>query len=338
MKKIFNINYIILIPILILNIISLIYLYNTPYFYRQLIYISISYVILFIISKINYFKIFKNIKYIYFISIFLLILVLIIGKETHGAKAWLQIFNISIQPSEITKLSLIGYLSYLTYKEKHFIYLLILTIIPSILTFLEPDTGAIIFYIIILLTTIKYLNISLKKIITVLIIIAITITLHISLYITNKDTLINIYGPKIFYRIDRLISFKEQNNIQNINSLISIGSHKLIYIPENHNDLIFASVISKYNILVFIIIIICFFFIIYYYIHHLTKRKNISNIYNNIVLNMLLFQIFYNILMNLSLIPIMGIPLPFLSYGGSYLITLYFIIGLTINLNSNSKV
>ena len=52
---------------------------------------------------------------------------------------------------------------------------------------------------------------------------------------------------------------------------------------------------------------------------------------------MLLFQIFYNILMNLSLLPIIGIPLPFLSYGGSYLITLYALIGISINLKVNSS-
>lgn len=338
MKRILNNKYIILIPIIILNIISLIYLYNTPYFYKQLIYIITSYIILFIISKINYHTIFKYSKYLYYISIFLLLLVLIIGKEIHGSKAWIKLYGISIQPSEIAKLSLIIYLSYLTYKHKSFLLLLILTIIPSILTFLEPDTGAIIFYIIILLTTLKYLKISPKKLITISTIIISIIAIHIFLYISNKDILINLYGHKLFYRIDRLISFKQQNNIQNINSLISIGSHNLIYIPENHNDFIYASIISKYNLPIFIVTTISYLSILIYYIYHLNKRKNISNIYNNIVLNMLIFQIFYNIFMNLSLVPIIGIPLPFLSYGGSYLITLFFIIGLSINLNINNKV
>ncbi len=334
MKRIFNKKYIILIPILILNIISLVYLYHTPYFYKQLTFIAIGLIILLITTLINYNFIFNNIKYLYIISLILLSLVLIIGKEIHGAKAWLQIYNISIQPSEIAKLSLTIYLSYLAYHQKHFIYLLILTIIPSILTFLEPDTGAIIFFIIILLTTIKYLNISPKKLIVVTSFISIIILAHIITYVTNKDLLIKIYGHQLFYRIDRLISFKNQNNIQNVNSLISIGSHKLIYIPENHNDFIFASVISKYHLPVFTLIILSYASIIYYYIKNLTKRKNIFNIYNTIVLNMLLFQIFYNIFMNLSLVPIIGIPLPFLSYGGSYLITLYIMIGLSINLNS----
>lgn len=339
MKKLLNNKYIILVPILFLNIISLFYLYNTSYFVKHTIYLLISYITLFICSKINFKFILKLIPYLYILSIFLLIIVLIFGKEINGSKAWLHILGLSIQPSEITKLILTIYLSHLTIKNKNIFYLLLITIIPSILTFLEPDTGAIIIYLIILLSIIKYLNINKKNLIIGLSIITIFITINISLYFINKDILINIYGTKIFYRIDRLISFKEQNNIQTINSLISIGSHNLIYIPENHNDFIFAAIISKYNSIVFISILISYILIFIYYLKHITNKKNISSIINFIILNMLLFQIFYNILMNLSLLPIIGIPLPFLSYGGSYLITLYSLIGFSINLiPNNSKV
>lgn len=339
MKKLFKNKYFILIPILILNIISLLYLYNTSYFNKQLLYLGLSYIILLILSKINLKYIFKFIKYLYIFSIFLLLLVLLIGREVHGAKAWLHLWGFSIQPSEITKLTLTIYLSYLTYKNKSILLLIILTLIPSILTFLEPDTGAIIFFLIILISTLKYSNIKKKYLIIGISILIIFISSNILIYFINKDILINLYGTKLFYRIDRLISFKEQNNIQTINSLISIGSHNLIYIPENHNDFIYAAIISKYNHIAFIITIISFVLIILYYINLIDKKKNISNIYNFIILNMLIFQIFYNILMNLSLLPIIGIPLPFISYGGSYLITLYSLIGISINLtiHSNNK-
>lgn len=337
MKKLFKNKYFILIPILILNIISLLYLYNTSYFNKQLLYIGLSYIVLLILSKINLKYIFKYIKYLYIFSIFLLLLVLLIGREVHGAKAWLHLYGFSIQPSEITKLILTIYLAYLTYKNKNIFILFLLTLIPSILTFLEPDTGAIIFFIIIFISTLKYSNIKKKYLITSILIISLFIILNISLYFINKDILINIYGTKLLYRIDRIISFKEQNNIQTINSLISIGSHNLIYIPENHNDFIYAAIISKYNSIAFIITVISFSLIILYYINLINKKKNISNIYNFILLNMLLFQIFYNILMNLSLLPIIGIPLPFLSYGGSYLLTLYALIGLSINLSKHSS-
>ena len=336
MKKILNNKYTILLPILILNIISTIYLSNTSYIIKHIIYLSISYITLLIISRININFILKYIPLLYTLSIILLFLVLIIGKEINGSKAWLHILGISIQPSEITKLILSIYLPYLLIKSKPLLYLTIITIIPSILTFLEPDTGAIIFYIIIFLSTLKYIKIN-KKVLTILsILIIVFISLNISLYFINKDILISLYGTNLFYRIDRLISFKEQNNIQTINSLISIGSHNLLYIPENHNDFIFSAIISKYPIFTFISLL-CFILIFTYYIKRLSNKKNISNIINFIILNTLIFQVFYNIFMNLSLIPIIGIPLPFLSYGGSYLITLYTLIGISINLNPNNN-
>lgn len=341
MKRILKSKYIILIPILILNIISLIYLYHTDYFYKHLLYLGLSYLLLFISSKINYKFILKYMKILYLFSILLLILVLLFGREINGSKAWLHILGISIQPSEITKVILILYLSYLTMKNKNIIYLLCITIIPSILTFLEPDTGAILFYIIIFLSTLKYTKINKKIIITGISILILFIGCNLFLYFYNKDLLINIYGTKLFYRIDRLIAFKEQNNIQAVNSLISIGAHQLLYIPENHNDFIFASIISKYKGFSLITILACYFSIFIYYLKNTTTKKNISNIINFMILNMLVFQVFYNILMNLSLLPIIGIPLPFLSYGGSYLLTLYILIGVSIHLNirtNNRKV
>lgn len=334
MKTLSKNKYIILIPIIILNIISIIYLSSTPYINKHLIYLSISYILLFITSKINFKFILKFINILYLLSLLLLTIVLIIGKEINGSKAWLHIAGISIQPSEITKLILSIYLPYLIIKKKNIFYIALITIIPSILTFLEPDTGAIIFYIIIFLSTLKFTKIKKKPLLIVSTIISIFLLLNIYLYFINKDILINIYGTNIFYRIDRLISFKEQNNIQTTNSLISIGAKKLIYIPENHNDFIFSAIISKYP-LSFPFIILSYLFILLYYIKKITNKKNISNIINFIILNTLIFQTFYNIFMNLSIVPIIGIPLPFISYGGSYLVTLYTLIGISIN---NSKV
>lgn len=332
MRKLLKYN--IIIPIIILNIISLIYLYSTAYFTKQLLFIIIGLTLLIITSLIPQKKYKKYLPFIYILCNILLILVLIFGKEINGSKAWLHIFNFSIQPSELTKLILSIYAPYLVMKNKK-IPLIILTIIPTILTYLEPDTGAIIFYLIILITSLYYCKKN--KIITLLIVLLsiIFISSNVYLYFHNHETLINIYGTKLFYRIDRLVSFKNQNNIQNINSIISIGSHHLLYIPENHNDFIYAAILSSYPYISFFFITISYLHILLYLISNLTNKKNISNIYTNIVLNMLLFQIFYNILMNLSLLPIIGIPLPFLSYGGSYLITLYMEIGILIN---NKKV
>lgn len=327
-------NYSILIPILILNCISLFYLKDTEYFNKQLFFYSISFLLLIGISLIKKIDFLKYSKYLYIISLFLLLLVLFVGREIKGAKAWLHIYNISIQPSEIAKCALILYLTYLTRKEVSFFKRFLLVLIPSILTFLEPDTGAILFYVIILLSTLKYSKIKKKIAIPISILILLIGIFHITLFISNKQILIDMYGTKLFYRIDRIISFKNNDNIQTINSKISIGANKLLYIPENHNDFIFASIISKYNTSIFILILLCYLYLFIYFIKKMDKKRSIKNIYNFILLNLLLFQIFYNIFMNLSLVPIIGIPLPFLSYGGSSTITLYILIGLAINFNN----
>lgn len=337
MKKLLKNKYIILIPIIILNIISLTYLYSTPYFTKQIIIYIISYILLFISSKINFKYLKKFTIPLYIITLLLLIYVLIFSRTINGSKAWIHILNFSFQPSELTKLSLILIISLSIIKNKTFITITLLTLIPSILAFLEPDTGSVIIFIIILLSSLKYIKINKKILLTILTIILILTTIHVSLYFINKDILIDIYGSKILYRIDRLISFKNQNNIQNTYSQIAIGSHKLLYIPENHNDFIFASIISKFNPIITIITLLSLSSVLLYYIKNTTNKKNISNIVNFMILNMLTFQIFYNILMNLSLIPIIGIPLPFLSYGGSYLMILYIIIGLSINLNIHTN-
>lgn len=337
MKKILKNKYIILLPIIILNIISLTYLHSTSYFYKQLIILLISYTLLLLISKINFKYISKFIFPLYMFSLILLTYVLLFGRSINGSKAWIHILNFSFQPSELTKLSLILILSTYLLKNKSLLTLSLITIIPSILTFLEPDTGSIIIYLIIFTSLLKYIKINKKLIIIFTILITLFISINIFIYITNKDILLNLYGSKIIYRIDRLISFKNQNNIQNTYSQIAIGSHKPLYIPENHTDFIFASIIAKYNPLVTIITLLSYLSILLYYIHNITNKKNISNIINFITLNMLIFQTFYNILMNLSLVPIIGIPLPFVSYGGSYQIILYILIGITINLNIHSN-
>ena len=150
-----------LIPILILMTISLLNLYYAPkisnlynnFFTKQLIWYILSFILFIFILLFNPHIIFKNSNYIYIINIILLILVLFIGKEVNGSRAWISLGFFSFQPSEFMKLSLIFYLTKiisttpLKTNKNHIlliIKIIIIFLIPSILTFLEPDTGSII--------------------------------------------------------------------------------------------------------------------------------------------------------------------------------------------------
>ena len=149
------------------------------------------------------------------------------------------------------------------------------------------------------------------------------------LYFCQKDIFIDIFDTSIYYRLDRISAFKNQDNMQVNNALISIGSGKLLYFPEANNDFFFAYLLSK-NYYNFYLIIISYFLIC-------TLFLLIKTPLSNLFLYILLFQVTENIGMNFNLLPVIGIPLPFLSYGGSHTITTFLMLGLGLKKFSNNR-
>ena len=187
MKK----NLIILIPIFILEFLSIFYL-KSDYQIKQLVWFILGLFSLFFISKLKE----KHLKiisiFLYILSIILLIVVLF-HPYTNGSRGWLKLYKISIQPSEITKISLILVTIYLKNKSwfSKIIYVLIF-LIPSILTFIEPDTGAVIIYGIIFLYFLpKFFS---KKEIAIFFSISLLLAGSlIYLYYYKKDVFIDIF-------------------------------------------------------------------------------------------------------------------------------------------------
>ncbi len=303
---------------------------------KQLIWFIVGFIILLISNKININIIFKYSMLFYIFTIILLVLVLFIGIEVNGAKAWFDFKYFSFQPSELTKLSLAILLSNITLKYnkdrknelKYIIYITLLTIIPSFLVFIEPDTGAIIFYGIIYITCLFNAKINKKWYILLITSIVLLIIIFSILYIFYQDVLINLIGTSFFYRVDRLINFTDNYQINNALTLIGSSSffgnginNITLFIPEAPTDFIFAYNIGNYGLFAGIITIILYYLLIHNFIN-LNKKAN-NKLFANIFLSIFIFQVIYNILMNVGLLPIMGIPLPFLSYGGTTLL-IYF--------------
>ncbi len=310
----------IIIPIFILLIISVIYL-PLSYKYKEIIFIIIGLFVFLITNKIKLKYIKKAIIPLYILQNILLIYVLIKSNFINGSRGWIEFKYFSIQPSELTKISLIliSYLLIINNKKSKLLYIIIY-LIPTILTFLQPDTGAIIIYAIIFLIFLPHFFAKKEIILFSFLILTLLLSL-ISLYFFNTEFFINILGTSMFYRIDRLTSFINSNNLQINNALISIGSNKLLYFPEAYNDFFFSYVISQ-NSFLFIIIILSYLFILLF-------LYNDKNIIRKTLFYIFLFQIIWNINMNLNLTPVIGIPLPFFSYGGSHLITTFFLLGLS---------
>ena len=328
MKKIIDNKLLFFIPLLIIMIISFLDMYNAKYLsslynnnlVKQIIWYLLGFIIFILFKRINNKTIFKYANVLYIISLLLLLYVLLFGKVINGARAWINIKGFSFQPSELAKLSLAIMLSKMAVSfnntgvksETIFILKVILvTLIPSILVFLEPDSGAILFSLL-----------------------GIGIGAFITLYLFNKDILISLIGTSFFYRVERLITFKTMSSYQLENALIAMGSSSLfgtglgnvsIYIPEAPTDFVFAFTISNFGYFTGFLILICYLFMDIFLINKICHMK--KNTIKYILISFTSIFIFgqiINIGMNLGLVPIIGIPLPFLSYGGSTLI-IYFL-------------
>lgn len=358
MKKILNNKFIFYLLLVIIMIISLFNMYNAKfisnlYSYnlpKQILWYLIGLFLLITTKFFNIKIIFKYAHAIYIISLLLLLYVLLFGKVINGARAWITLKGLSFQPSELAKLSLTIYLSKLAYYYKktnlrnELIYIfkmVIITLIPSILVFLEPDTGAIIYFICILFTILLLSDIHKIWYVLGVLFGLLCILTFILLYLFNKDLLIDLIGTSFFYRVERLITFKTMSSYQLENALIAMGSATMwgtglgkvaIYIPEAPTDFIFAFTISNFGYMTGFIVLLCYLDLDLFLIHKLVNMKNsvLKYFVASFTSIFILGQII-NIGMNLGLLPIIGIPLPFLSYGGSTLIIYFLYLSIIFN-------
>lgn len=360
MKK-YTLNLKIILSLFFFFVFSLIAIYSAQsitsslsgnIFLKQIIY----YVIGFIILIIGYFYKDKIMKYAYLWYLglcFLLLLLLFLGVSINGSRCWLMIGNISFQPSEFMKIALILVFvkvldKYKRVKKmsKEFIMLLcilILFLIPSILTFLEPDTGVVIIYFIIMLGMLLYRGINKKWYSIIVIFLLIILGVICYLYFFQNNFLMNILGENLFYRMDRVVNWSKGNGYQLENSLIAIGSsgltgfginHIPIYFPEASTDFIFTTFSTNFGFLGNVLLI-SFFFLFDSSILYLCKKKTkkIDQYFLVGVFVMLVYQQIQNIAMTIGLLPITGITLPFISYGGSSLLSYMLICGMILRIN-----
>ena len=338
---------------LIFGIISIITLYaansilpkNLENIYlKQLFFYLIC--LIFILKFKNNEIIYKNIRFIYIIGVLLLIYLILFGTPINNARCWIKIpFIGSFQPSEFMKITLVIYNAIILSSKtsKKFFKISLITIIPCILTYLEPDTGLVLIY---LLSIFIMLFVYLKKtkyLMYLIILATITLTTIILLYYLNQNILIKIFGNSIFLRVERLINWQKQDGYQLNNALIAMGSSGLlsffninVYYPESHTDFIFATFASAFGFIPSVILLII---ILLFDLYLLNICKNTKNECDKLIITgfiaILIYQQIQNIGMNLGLLPITGITLPFISYGGSSLLS--YSIMLTIIKNTKKE-
>lgn len=359
----------ILVPIILFAIISVISIYCTKsmlgakyqYFWiKQIVWYGLGIFLAFSLMTFGNKFLYNNAYVLYIIGVVLLLLVLFFGTNVNNATCWFTIPYVgSFQPSEFMKIFLIITLARMindfnednlqpTVKEEFMFLLkiLILVGIPSVLTFIEPDTGAVMIYLIITFIMLFVGGFRKRWFLLVILLAGLLVGGLLLLYIISNDTFIDIFGTSLLYRMDRIFNWSDSTGLQLKNSMSAIGSAGLlghgfnnvpIYFPEMQTDFIFAVYTSCFGLLGAMLLIGLMIFFDISLISMVNKTSNTADKYAiGGIIAVLLFQQIQNIGMTVGLLPIMGITLPFISYGGSSLLSYMLLLGIVFNVSNES--
>jgi rod shape determining protein RodA len=319
---------------------------SDPYFFvkRQSLWALLGFILLIIIIFIDYHNLERYSKVIYFGAIILLIMVIFSGRTTYGARRWLAIGPFDFQPSEFAKIALIAFLADFLSKNKQkldnfFYYLLpfVYTGLLILLVFMQPDLGTSLVYLAILIIMLFVAGIKLKFLIFTFLVALSSVPVS---WTFLKD-----------YQKNRLILFLNPNldplggGYNVIQSRIAIGSggflgngifsglqSQLNFLPAQHTDFIFSVVGEELGFVGTILLLGLYAIILWRGIKiALEARDLLGSLLAAGAVSFLFFHIIVNIGMAMGMLPATGLPLPFLSYGGSFMISNLMVIGILLN-------
>lgn len=345
--------------------------YSANFSIRQIIYYILGAIIALVIMLISPKKIRNNTYILYFIFCVLLIGLLILPETSitpiiNGAKSWYSFGPVSIQPSEFMKVILILALAKSVSNHNRFTFnksfqtdlvlffkIIGISIVPMALILLQNDLGTTLVICAIIIGIMLVSGITWRILAPLFIVAFVFGGTIIILAIIYKPTLIeSLLGVKM-YQMGRInswldpYSYSAGDGYHLTESLKAIGSGQLfgkgfnhgeVYIPENHTDFIFSVVGEEMGFIGAVVLLLIFLALIFHLIRLATKVESpFSKIFIIGYVSLLVFHILQNIGMTIQLLPITGIPLPFISYGGSSLWSLMVGIGVVLSIHFHQR-
>ncbi|PKL91725.1 MAG: rod shape-determining protein RodA [Candidatus Goldiibacteriota bacterium HGW-Goldbacteria-1] len=315
------------------------------FFSKQSVWYGIGFILMIIIANINYNLVIAAANHLFVIFIFLLILVLIVGHTSLGAQRWLKIAGHGFQPSEFMKLVVAAtVVRFLVIKGKeafsfkNLALVFVIVFIPFFLILKQPDLGSALMLIPMTLAILFLGNIPIKKLSVILIIgVLILPVAYYTLHDYQKQRLHTFVNP----HLDPLGS--GYNVIQ---SQIAVGSGEVLgkgwgkgtqsqlnFIPIKHTDFIFAVLAEEFGLWGGLIIIGIYLFLIMEALKIIKLcRFTGGKMLGGALVTMIFAQFFVNVGMNMGIMPVAGITLPLLSYGGTSVIVTMTALGMLQNI------
>lgn len=312
---------------------------------KQLARIGVGLLVFLAVVAIGY-KSFLNLSYVFYAAtLIMLIMVLAFGTTRYGAQRWLTLGPLTLQPSEFSKISVILALSYYLgkrkknlYQKKRFIIAFVLTFVPLILVLKQPDLGTSLIFLPILFCMLYVWGAKLKYFL-----------LTFSLGLCSMPFMWFLLKP---YQKDRLFAFMDPDkdplgvSYTVIQSKIGIGAgglfgkgwlqgtqNKLQFIPEHHTDFIFSVIGEEGGFLAVLIFFLLFVLLVRLSFRTIRQTTDVcGRLLATGIISMTFFHFFINIGMTIGMMPVTGLPLPFVSYGGSSLLSFFISFGLLVSI------
>lgn len=329
------------------------------YFYRQAVFIGLGLVVFFLVIKVPT-KVYTFFSYLFMLGIIVVLGVLLCyGYVANSAQSWFKIGGISIQPSEFAKVISIMFLG--SYYGKHRdnlqnLKILIWPIIPVIVIFgmvlIQPDLGTAL--IIGLITMLMFFSIPMpKKILNKFKLLIVGVVLvGVLVYALTGGKILKSYQRERFNFKDPCERYQDDSGYQLCNSFIAFknggltgqgigkSTQKYLYLPESYTDFIFPIIVEEWGAIVGVLVVSIYLFIIYR-LYRIARRAN--TLQASLISYGICVYLFLHVAINLAgvmgLMPLTGVPLPFLSYGGSYVISLMIALGIAqrVAIESNDE-
>lgn len=347
-----KIDYWLLILVLGLTFFGLIMVYNTSvvnafrdfqdkYFYirQQAVWAIIGFAIMFIFSRINY-KTLANLSPLLLIAVLLsLVAVLIpgIGQQILGARRWIQFGGMTFQPAEATKLAVILYFSYFLSKKQYFLPLLPILGLLVLLIMMEPDLGTTIVIVVTSLSLLFAAGISLMSLSLMGLVgfLVGTILIFASSYRKSRlFTFLDLSQDPLgsSYHIRQILLALGSGGLWGVG--LGASRQKYEYLPETMTDSIFAIIGEEIGFIGGFVLICVFLFLISRGFKIAKEAPDsLSRFIAVGIISCIGIQTFVNLAGMVALVPLTGIPLPFISYGGSSLVINLAEIGILLNIS-----
>jgi rod shape determining protein RodA len=366
MKALFThlqrLDWILIISVLLLVGIGLLSIYSSSIgredfsnFYKQIIFLGIGFLVMIIISFLDW-RFLKNDPYLillfYFFGILALIGLFFFAPEIRGTRGWYVMGPISIDPDQFVKIILIILLAkyfstrYIEmYKAQHIFLSAFYIFLPTTLIFFQPDFGSVLILLLIWLGILIVSGIKLRHFLALSFcgLLIFVFSWHFLLLDYQKERIITFIAP---YVADPLGA-----GWQRTQARIAIGAGSLLgqgigqgsqtqhgFLPEVQTDFIFSSMAEEFGLIGILVLFSLFLILIWRIVRiAILTQTNFSRLFVLGFVILLIVQIFIHIGMNLGLLPIIGVSLPLISYGGSGLIATFFGLGILQSIFSKSQ-